>query len=434
MCGIYLGKNKYNNQMVHRGITTHEKQYNNLFFAHEHLPIQADISDYPIIETDSYIILFNGELFFDNPKYDSDLDYIKDVFESTNDLNTAIDHIVHTDGFYSFIIYDKRTVSIYAFTDPLGKKQLYYNGETIASEIKALRKTYLDKRFLSKTIKFGYVTDNSTPYTNIKRVLPNKLYRFSFNCRLQEIVNEELYGFKYEYKNKNITESKLYDAIDLSVKNRLKGHSKVGMLLSGGLDSSIIYHHAKDQLVQFNTYCVNNEEDLNYARMMDSDVYPIHYRYSENALEAMEMPVDLGSMYQQYSLFGVVGETVILTGDGADEVFGGYKRMNNYDSQLTDVFDELPFYHNIRLDRMSMIHTKEARSPFMSLPVVELGLSLPYSERINKKFLRETYSNMLPKEIVYRPKEALKSETIRNNTPEAYRNNLANKFINLISK
>jgi len=429
MCGIMLTKKGYNGQLKHRGIKTVLVGQSPFTLIHEHLPIQSTLADRPIIETENQTILFNGELFDIPNSFENDLDYIKSIF-SKNSLAEAIKIISKIDGFYSFILVDKMTDWVIAFTDPLGKKQLYFSKDGIASEIRGLVDPDMthDKLFMSHTIKFGYVTDDSTPYNEIKRILPNHVYWFDNDLKL--LVAS---GNLYDFDRKCITSSHLTirSLIQKAVKNRLVGHEKIGLLLSGGLDSSIIYHHIRILGYDVTTYCVDNEDDLKYARMMDPNVVTIPKPRSMTnhpALEAMEIPLDLGSLYAQYDLFAAVEETVILTGDGADEIFGGYKRMKIYDSQMSDIFDELPYYHNIRLDRMSMAHTKEVRSPFMALDIVMYAMGLPYEDRIDKSALREAYVGILPFSIVNRPKEPLKSDTIRKTDPIKYRANLVKRW------
>lgn len=422
MCGICVtDRDRYNDSMNHRGIRTHKRMVQGLQLIHEHLPIQG-FKD-PIIETNKFTVLFNGELFHDD--YTNDLHLIKDIFSNSATVEDAVDDISKIDGFYSFIVMDKVNRHIICFTDPLGKKQLYYSQFGISSEIRPhlLHNRKYDESYFGTILKYGYNIDDRTPYNGIKRIMPNCIYKFDYYYNLVNIKHD-YYTFK---KSINFD---LYKTIDKAVSNRLKGHESIGMLLSGGLDSSIIYHHIQKHGASVNTYCVDNADDLKYARMMDTNVKPITLDYSKKALETMEMPVDLGSMYQQYSLFENVKETVILTGDGADEAFGGYNRMKEYDSQYSDIFDELRFYHNIRLDRMSMMFTKEARSPFMSIPVIEAALSLPYEERVNKIYLRDTYIPFIPQDILNRPKEPLKSEKIRQTNQYEYRANLIKEFKN----
>lgn len=421
MCGIMVTTKRYDDSMSHRGTRMRKLIDGKLTFIHEHLPIQAPSGFNSIIETSKFIILFNGELFLD--EYENDLKYIKHVFGFCNTVEEAIEQIINIDGFYAFIVHDIENGNVYAFTDPLGKKQLYYDFNSIASELRPLHKGAVNYHHLAKTIKFGYVTDDTTPYLTVLRVLPNRLYTFDRNLNLKNIKNKRLYDFKRG------RDESLYELMQEAVSNRLKGYESVGLLLSGGLDSSIIYHHIINQRKEVNTYCVDNLSDLHYAKMMDSNVKSVKIQYNDKALAAMEMPLDLGSMYPQYDLFSKVDETVVLTGDGADEVFGGYRRMKQYDSQLSDIFDELPFYHNIRIDRMSMIHTKEARSPFMSLKVVEYGLGLWYEQRVNKQHLRDTYEGILPDEIIQRGKEPLKTDVIREKDDVEYRSELVEKWL-----
>jgi len=144
-----------------------------------------------------------------------------------------------------------------------------------------------------------------------------------------------------------------------------------------------------------------------------------------------ETPIDLGSVIPQYHLFEAVakeGLRIVLSGDGADELFGGYRRINEYDSQGSDVFHELTYYHLPRLDKMSMAYTTELRSPFLGHDVVDFALTLPFEERKNKKILKEAFSDIVPIEIIERTKVPLKNERIKTD-PLIYRKYVIDLFI-----
>jgi hypothetical protein len=102
-----------------------------------------------------------------------------------------------------------------------------------------------------------------------------------------------------------------------------------------------------------------------------------------------------------------------MTGDGADEVFGGYRRASEYDSQWSDVFCELPYYHLPRLDRVMMRETIELRSPFLAPAVVAHGLSLPRELRTQKQALKRAFKGLVPDRIINRPKHPLKTEAVK---------------------
>ena len=109
-----------------------------------------------------------------------------------------------------------------------------------------------------------------------------------------------------------------------------------------------------------------------------------------------------------YLLFKAAKNSLVLTGDGADELFMGYRRSYNIDHWSYDVLMELPYYHNIRLDRMSMAFTKEARSPLMSIPLLQYVKNKPKSSMKNKALLREAYKDLLPDFIINGIKKPLR--------------------------
>lgn len=427
MCRIgYL--NKPDVQMANGGTSTHfvEIEGTDFWLLHHWLPIQTTGEGSPIIhhQNKGSTVLFNGEIF--DHDCESDMEWIE---KRTAELHPVdfFEEVCQKDGFFSFIFYS--TKAVIAFTDPLGKKQLYYKqGVGITSEIKSLieEDEEFDEHYFQQTIKFGYVISTSTPYKKIKRLQPNKCYVFSPD--LEEMTDLPVVGRDiYQAKSAFMP---VADQIRTATSNRLLSRVPIALLLSGGLDSSIISYHLQELGANVQSYCIDNEEDLYYAKLIDSNVKTLKPNEGDlrDALMVMEQPLDLGSMLAQYNLLEQVDETVILTGDGADEVWGGYRRAKLYDSQLSDVFDEIPYYHNVRLDRMAAHFTKEIRSPFLNLDLIQHGLTIPHHQRTCKEVLRKSYRDLLPKEILDRPKEPLKSKAVRTEDPIEYRCKLIELF------
>jgi len=353
---------------------------------------------------------------------------------------------------YSVVKYDKLSKKTTVITDRFGKKQLYYRLENgrivgICSEIKGLVKPNdkMDSFYLSRVFKFGYnFSNDKTLVVGIRRFLPGFVYQIydgkilsasavqwdsSKMCPLPELMP-------------------FYDMMDLAVKRRLVSDVPVSILFSGGLDSSILLHHALKHQPNIKIFTIENGTDTKYAKRLAKDwnvkIKIIKLKYNQKDYDkihlANESAVDLGSVIPQYLLFKEIrkaGYDVALSADAADEVFGGYKRMESVDCQTSDIIDELSFYHFPRLDRMSMAHTVELRCPFAAQYIVDAGLRLPYYKRIGKRFLKEVYKTILPSYIIDREKEPLKIKSIRDDKVKAreelavcWKNKLFKEFVN----
>ena len=346
-----------------------------------------------------------------------------------------IPHIVKWDGFWAILIYDTKTGDAIYFTDPLGKKSLYRNelGE-ICSEIKGLytQNSNIDESYISSIKKWGYNKDERTPYTNIKRVLPNNIYMHNISSplfnkvytgyyRLWEIPIPELKDASYE-----VHMEWLWSKMVESTENRLVSKNyPISLLVSGGLDSAIIAGILKGIDADVKWFSIENGEtqfvsDLEAHLDVKTNFLDYSMDSEKNALiyaKWNESPIDLGSVIPQYHLFEAIRKNsdyrIVLSGDGSDELFGGYSRIHDYDSQKSDIFEELTFYHLPRLDKMSMAHTLELRNPFLNLDIVRFAMHLPLEWRTDKKILKDTFGPMLPDSIVNRKKEALKNPEIK---------------------
>lgn len=437
MCGIIITKNINKIPLIkHRGIESNFVKKDSYYLGHHRLPIQTlegDNLQQPIELNHGYL-LYNGEIFNYPKRFNSDVEYLINLFNgSCGDIHEVLEEANHWDGFWSIVYVTEHMM--HCFTDPLGKKQLYYNesGE-ICSEIRPLVKPEykFDLFFKSSVYKWGYNTTDHTPWDGVKRIMPNKLYTFCAGLVLNQ-THKPYYDWTANQPKEDLKEL-LYK----SVESRLISKKyDIGCLVSGGLDSSIIARILKDLEAPVSYYTIDNDE-AKYAQILANylDIFPRYLSCDipENlngAFKWNETPIDLGSVIPQHELFKVIPERIVLSGDGADELFGGYRRIKEYDSQYSDVFEELPFYHLPRLDRASMRFTIELRNPFLSHDIVKYALKLPYSERINKKHLKNVFKDSLPSEIVYRQKWPLKNKSIRED-PKKYRELIFNRFYNQI--
>lgn len=439
MCGISITRRANAiDKIQHRGIESTQIAKGGWFLGHVRLPIQTEPGDglaQPIeLADDNGWLLYVGEIYSYPTRYSSDVEYLRDLF-GANCLEDILLEANRWDGMWAICWYRKG--QIIAFTDPLGKKQLYYNqfGE-ICSEITPLVSNFkdFDRYYQSEVFKWGYNWDDRTPWNTVKRIMPNTVYSFDNMTVKPTIIRNNYFNWglgERSHFGKSTYAGGLRRLVERSVKRRAM-YSKVpiGALVSGGLYSSIIASILHRMGPGVNLYTVENNESkfgMLLSEFLGVPITSLGPISDDDCLERClrhnETPIDLGSMIPQFRLMEKVREKVILTGGGADELF----RADDYDSQLSDVFQELPFYHMPRLDRASMRSTVELRSPFLGHDVVRFALRLPREYRTHKRILKEAFSDDLPQEIIDRPKEC---QSIRQD-PTAYRKKCHETFYRL---
>lgn len=378
-----------------------------LVLGHVRLAIQdlSEDSDQPYFGG-CHDLAFVGEIF-NVPEGRSELNYLNEVYSEQ-----GLRGLHNLDGFWSIASLHEGWASV--VTDHLGIKPVYFWAEKniVCSELEPMfvleDRPKLDEVYLANCIKFGYDYSGRTPYVGIKQLAPgSKLTLTPLGMQIEQYWNWNLVPFlSPEVKN-------FRTVIDQSIRSRLIGDREVALLVSGGLDSSIIYYSLKEQGQKVRGFSVENGESEFLPPGITT--LPVEEVTLEDAVRIMQAPVDLGSLLPQIQLARALkgeGFNVCLTGDGADELFGGYRRSREYDSQSSDVFCELPYYHLPRLDRVMMHETVEQRSPFLAPSVIAMALRLPKEHRTTKQVLKAAYFDLIPGRILHREKKPLKSQAV----------------------
>lgn len=343
---------------------------------------------------------------------------------------------------------------IYLSTDPLGIEQLYYNVDTLKysdSINDLITSREKDGLYFSTVLKFGYNYDNRTPYKNIKRVLPGETVILSKSNGT--IIRTK--GKEFDFDSK--IDKNLKDLMIEKVKKNLdevpKEEKEIGVLLSGGIDSSIvsaILLQLKEEgyiSQDLRFFSINNSEDTEYIELFEKrfnikstrlnyDLSNLTDDEKKEVLKINETPVDLGSLFPTYVMFKELQKQnirYIFTGDGPDELFGGYKRIDEYDSQLSDIFYELSFYHFPRLYKLAKHFGLVLKTPWCDEDMVRLAVNLPLEERTHKKIMKDNFKDLIPEEIINREKRPLKNDLIKEDK-RSYRNELVELFYEIMEE
>ena len=316
-----------------------------------------------------YTIILDGELY-NGDKLKTQLEELGYKFKTNDDaeiiLNTYIQYKERSlelfKGAYSFVIYDG--YKLFMARDKLGLKPLFYSlvndSLFFGSEIKTLLAINSINRKISKEnfielFSFGPSFNKShTPFENIFSVEPGEFITFS----LKGLRRERYYKIPVKENTFTFEESKkiIKDLLNDAVKNQIKGE-KVGALLSGGLDSSIICSLlSKYQKLQ--TYCVDyvdneiNFKSNNFQRSRDNDYALImanyldtkHHEYKItaksladnlfNSMIARDKPAmaDIDSSLYCFAKYLNQNENIVFSGECSDEIFGGYPWFYRNDS------------------------------------------------------------------------------------------------------
>lgn len=319
------------------------------------------------------------------------------------------------DGMYAFVVVDGDEVV--AGRDRLGIKPLYRatSGRRLAyaSELKAL---------------MGGDWDVTT-------VAPGEVWTGDDPHRYYELPEPQL-GGATDAEAIEHWSGRLRETLEEAVVKRLMSDVPLGTFLSGGLDSSIITALAARHQPGISTFALGfaGSADLAAARLVADHLGTQHHEIAvaedEPAAVVSEVLYHLESWDRDLvrsalptylvARFAATQLKVVLTGEGADELFAGYRYHAEYAAHPNTLQRELhrsvAAMHNSnlqRVDRMTMAHSLEARVPFLDPTVVEVAMSIPAELKlrrdrngtlIEKWILRHAFADLLPSEIVWRTK------------------------------
>ena len=376
--GIASGKSIYNrswlsigrDSMSHRGPDDNGEWWSNdgrVGLAHRRLSI-VDLSSagrQPMSSLSGDInIVFNGEIynFIDLRRELSALGHIFVTRCDTEVLIAAwkewgVDCVKHLNGMFAFSIHDARLNVIFLARDRSGEKPLFYSykyGELrFSSELKGLLcdpdySRSIEYKALNVYLERGYVPGGSCLVEGVKKLPPASA--LLFNYRLNDVKEWVYWSPPMQNYMPSIGDNSsdfLLDELEVllesSVRQQLHADVPVGVLLSGGLDSSLITAFASRVTDQVRTFTVNfvdkKYDESSYARFVSS-----YFNTHHTEIEVGEISTDIlfklayqfdepmadSSMLPTYLLSKEVRNysKVVLGGDGGDELFGGYSYYN----------------------------------------------------------------------------------------------------------
>lgn len=423
--------------MTHRGEKESYRIVNQkLFLFHNRLSINdlSKAGDQPMINN-QIMIIKNGEIYNYKELYEIIKKELPNYnFKSTSDSEIIIpmyllygsSFIRYIRGMFSFVLYDMKKNIIIAARDHIGITSLYYAEDEVNDTI----------MFASEMKSLVDLSDN------IKNFEPGNMY-----------INRSFFNYyQPNWKNTEIIPTGLinYDEIKQKLINSVLKHTMsdapIGILLSGGLDSSLIasimYHLKKNKLINnpIKTFTIGLEDasDIIAAEKVADFLETDHSTYNFSAEDGIDILENIIYHLETYDITTIRAAIplyllsmqikedtdikVLLSGETADEIFGGYlyfhKCPNREEMQyeLVDKVNALHKYDLLRAHKSVLANTIELRVPFADHDYIDhiMNIDPKYKmidkngeNNIEKYILRKAFDNkeFLPDEILWRVKE-----------------------------
>ena len=405
--------------------------------AHERLSIvDPESGGQPLFSPDRKVVLaVNGEIYNHQEirrqyagRYDfqtgSDCEVILALYR-----DKGIDFLENISGIFAFALYDEEKDAFLIARDPIGVIPLYigYDSDAtvyVASELKALEGQ----------------CERYEPF------LPGHYY-WSKEPGMKRYYHRD--WFEYDaVKNNEASVDAIRDALKDSVRRQLMSDVPYGVLLSGGLDSSVISaiaekfsEHRIEDNSQTRAYWprlhsfavgLKGAPDLAKAKLVADHIGTVHHEINYTIQEGLDAIRDVIYFIETYDVTTVrastpmyllarviksMGIKMVLSGEGADEVFGGYLYFHKapsakaFHEETVRKLSKLHYYDCLRANKSLSAWGVEGRVPFLDKEFLDVAMrtnpdaKMCPGSTIEKKIVREAFADMLPAEIAWRQKE-----------------------------
>ena len=341
----------------------------------------------------------------------------------------GINFLEDINGIFAFALYDEEKDAFLIARDPIGVIPLYIGYDSdgtvyVASELKALE---------------GHC-ERYEPF------LPGHYY-WSEEPGMKRYYHRD--WFEYEaVKDNEASVDAIRDALTAAVKRQLMSDVPYGVLLSGGLDSSVISsiaekfsEHRIEDNSQTRAYWprlhsfavgLKGAPDLAKAKLVADHIGTVHHEINYTIQEGLDAVRDVIYFIETYDVTTVrastpmyllarviksMGIKMVLSGEGADEVFGGYLYFHKapsakaFHEETVRKLSKLHYYDCLRANKSLSAWGVEGRVPFLDKEFLDVAMrtnpeaKMCPGSTIEKKIVREAFADMLPEEIAWRQKE-----------------------------
>ena len=380
----------------------------------------------------------------------ADTDFATLIYQGEDAVHSRICQMLEQlNGIFAFALYDVERDEFLIARDPIGVIPLYIGYDKdgkvmVASELKALEgqcdhyEPFLPGHYYySKTPGMKrYYTRDWFEYATMQ-----KKYQIDDNQKAaQQLAEAE--------PQEKAAVAEIHDALEASVKRQLMSDVPYGVLLSGGLDSSVISAIAE----KYSTTRVENggetkaywprlhsfavglkgAPDLAKARLVAEHIGTVHHEINYTIQEGLDAIRDVIYFIETYDVTTVrastpmyllarvirsMGIKMVLSGEGADEVFGGYLYFHKapdakaFHEETVRKLGKLYMYDCLRANKSLAAWGIEGRVPFLDKEFLDVAmgmnpvLKMCPDKTIEKKVVREAFADLLPEEVAWRQKE-----------------------------
>ncbi len=426
-----------------------------VILAHERLSIvDPESGGQPLFSTDrKQVLAVNGEIYNHQEirrryagQYEfqtgSDCEVILTLYR-----DKGIGFLEELSGIFAFVLYDEERDAFLIARDPIGVIPLYIGCDSdgmvyVASELKALEgqceryEPFLPGHYLWGKIEDGKLRfeDNTTDNT------PSSIFHF------QRYYYRD--WMRYDaVKDNPASVAAIHDALEDAVRRQLMSDVPYGVLLSGGLDSSVISAIAEkysEMRIEDNSQTraywprlhsfavgLKGAPDLAKAKLVADHIGTVHHEINYTIQEGLDAIRDVIYYIETYDVTTVrastpmyllarviksMGIKMVLSGEGADEIFGGYLYFHKapsaqaFHEETVRKLGKLYLYDCLRANKSLSAWGVEGRVPFLDKEFLDVAMRTNPEAKmcrddIEKRIVREAFADMLPEEVAWRQKE-----------------------------